>query len=181
MLELRRLVDKTFQDEGLPELYVSRNDIMKCAEICGPCGQPFKIMNEIPLPTSLTKENRKYAANLIIKYVKANGDKLDEIWTIKKNRLNLRDKKFKYEMNIKSWGIDKHMTCYDEENKVTYLKKNGEYAFSFQNYVNYTTDVLKKALEKEDDYRKELDAFIEWYKEVNQQDERLKELTSCSL
>lgn len=104
MLQLREITDAYLLEAGLEGLYIghSNNKYTKSQEVavCGPCGDPLMFIPGVNLPNKMNKAEREYAAKLIKKFVDDKGDDIDTIWTIKKNKIDLKNFHEDYSFDI---------------------------------------------------------------------------------
>lgn len=187
MLQLRKLVQEPLIEAGLKDLFIQRVDNYGnfagspgTIVICGPCGLPLIFIPEIVVPARLNDKEREIAFELITKYLKNHGDDVDELWSLKKNRINLKHFDSIYNLSRKNYGNTDEIGLNDDEMNLSFIMNLKNHKYFYRTH-DANLHQIKAMTAKHDEYVKVIQNYNDLRIKMEEQDQRIAELTTCKI
>lgn len=192
MLLLREKTDAILESEGFKGLFIQRADhsnklpgSIGSIVICSPCGQPLIEIPGISVPFKMNTEEREYAFKLIKLYFKEFGDNVDELWSLKKNRVSLLGFKSNYKLEYRSQYNNLQIGISDKDTEMSYVydftDKDALKHYFYFSCTSATADQVKLAISRIPKYQTDISKFYGQVKLKEKQDVRILELTTCQI
>lgn len=192
MLLLRQKTESLLKDEHLEGLFIQRADntnglpgSIGTVLICGPCGQPLMQIPGVTVPLKMSELERDYAFELITKFFNEKGDDVDELWSIKQNKISIGSFKCPYIIEYTNNYI-KEIGLKDEAVNVSFVRvletdKNNVPPHVELRTTGCSPAQMRIALDNVTSYEIYIRDFKFLIDKRDQQDDRIAELTTCKI